>query len=64
MNDTLADIGKLKQASILIKEGASDEKRAGIAIIDSMIATKEAEVISYETQLDLFFGDTQFSTKA
>lgn len=56
MNDTLSDIGKLKEASILIKEGASDEKRMGIAIIDNMIATKEAEVTFYEDQLDLFFG--------
>ena len=63
MSDTLSDIGQLKQASIMLKEGASDEKRAGMNIIESMITAKEAEVTSYENQLDLFFGGTQFSTK-
>jgi|TARA_B110000858_G_C17799259_1_gene474276 hypothetical protein len=63
MSDTLSDIGQLKQASIMLKEGASDEKRAGMNIIESMITAKEAEVTSYENQLDLFFGSTQFSTK-
>ena len=41
-------------------EGASDEKRAGLQIIENMIATKEAEVNSYEKQMDLFFADTVF----
>lgn len=63
MSNELSDIGKLKQAVTLIKEGASDEKRAGINIIEGMIKDKEDAVDSYEKQLDLFFGDTPFSTK-
>jgi hypothetical protein len=59
MNGTLEDIEDLKQAQTLL-EGASDEKRAGLQIIENMIATKEAEVNSYEKQMDLFFADTVF----
>ena len=59
MNGTLKDIEDLKQAQSLL-EGASDEKRVGVQIIQDMIATKEAEVNSYEKQMDLFFADTVF----
>ena len=59
MNGTLKDIDDLKQAQSLL-EGASDEKRAGVQIIQNMIDTKEAEVKSYEKQMDLFFADTVF----
>ena len=59
MNGTLEDIEDLKQAQTLL-EGASDEKRAGLQIIENMIATKEAEVNSYEKQMDLFCADTVF----
>tara|TARA_B110000305_G_scaffold237096_1_gene299700 strand:+ start:2041 stop:2235 length:195 start_codon:yes stop_codon:yes gene_type:complete len=63
MNDTLSDIEKLKEAKILLEEGASDEKRMGISIIGNMISSKEQEIVSFEQQMELFFNDSPFISR-
>jgi len=51
MIDVLNDIESLENALILIKEGASDEKRSGYAIIERMIEDKKMIVAEFEKEM-------------
>ena len=51
MIDVLNDIESLENALILIKEGASDEKRSGYAIIERMIEDKKMIVAQFENDM-------------
>jgi|TARA_R110000822_G_scaffold63911_11_gene157117 hypothetical protein len=52
MNSILYDINQLKEAKILLEEGASDEKRQGISILNHLIATKEQVAVAYDKWAD------------
>ena len=51
MNDVLNDIEVIEQAIIAFKEGASDEKRSGYAIIERMIEDKKNIVETFEKEM-------------
>jgi hypothetical protein len=51
MVETLQDITDLETALVLIKEGASDEKRMGYEILQRMIYRKKHEVETFEAEM-------------
>jgi len=51
MIDVVKDIEILEEALIGIKEGASDEKRSGYAIIERMIEDKKMMVAEFEKEM-------------
>jgi hypothetical protein len=58
MNDIINDIENLETAINLIQEGASDEKRMGIALIQNIISQKQKQVTDFEKQLELEFVES------
>ena len=62
MNHTLSDIEKLKEAKILLEEGASDEKRMGISIIGNMIFS--STLISVLSFSSLYLGESGVTSGA
>ena len=48
MNDILDDIENLETAITLIQEGASDEKRAGMSMLQKMLDAKKEELQLFE----------------
>lgn len=58
MNDIINDIENLETAINLIQEGASDEKRMGIALIQNIISQKQKQVTDFEKQFELEFVES------
>jgi hypothetical protein len=52
MIDTVKDIDSLRTALTFIKEGASDEKRQGMTILENMLSNKEAELKLFEDSIE------------
>ena len=52
MNEVLNDIEDLNTAITLLQEGASDEKRQGITMLQNMVVAKESQFKEFEKQLE------------
>jgi len=53
MNELLNDIEKLETAVILLEEGANDEKRNAMYMLQNMIAEKKSQVKSFEEHFSI-----------
>jgi hypothetical protein len=62
MNDVLRDIQELNEALDALLPAKPGNK--GVELIQKMIADKEKQVEAFENQMELFFADTPFDTKA
>lgn len=62
MNDVLRDIQELQEALDALLPAKPGNK--GVELIQKMIADKEKQVEAFENQMELFFADTPFESKA
>lgn len=62
MNDVLRDIQELQEALDALLPAKPGNR--GVELIQKMIADKEKQVEAFENQMELFFADTSFDTKA